>query len=105
MCDEFERNHFFKANLRQIQCYSELKEKNNTHVCFDVVMCAVGHHHPPYVILSGFTDGNLTLGVEIATSNLERREKFVHPALRTGATILQRLMILEHTPRIFQTSV
>lgn len=43
---------------------------------------------PPYVILSGFTDGNLTLkGVEIATSNLERREKFVHPVLRTGATI------------------
>lgn len=47
MCDEFERNHFFKTNLRQIQCYSELKEKNNTHVCFDVVICAVGHHHPP----------------------------------------------------------
>ena len=64
------------------------------------MICAVGHRHPPYVILSGFTDGNLTLkGVEIATSNLERREKLVHPVLRTGATILQRLMILEHTPK------
>ena len=76
-------NHFFKANLRQIQCYSELKEKENTRLfwCRDM-RCLSPVNHPPYVILSGFTNGNWTLkGVEIATSNLERREKFVHPVL------------------------